>query len=1376
MDSSATGSSPKSGTPVPVTFKCDDPEATVASAIQAAMTTSTLPATATFSGTFSSGSTTVTVALGVSSIVVGSSLSGTGIATGTVITATNTATNTVTLSIATTQAATATLTYTYGKGVTVIRSIPAGSTDSYTYTIGYADAINPTSTKTQSNWYQPQLVSPTTGVTTTVTTLQEGGQTYQFPGASSKTSMAAKVAIWIKKLPSVSLQLQFTVTVSSTVYTYPTAVPSTASNYTTATQLQTDIRALGNAAGDSACLGLATVSTKASSSTYDYFEISYPSSSSCTKDPQTQMLSLLNNGASIYSGGANTNVFMSVLQNYNNAPWFYSAVMGMGALYTGAWTCYMRDSGYIPWTIYSGNVNSGVISAVATTAYAVGYSVAGDADRYGVQKADMTNKAGTVVTSSYTSVAYAVMELGGNFDAWNTASLLDGDSSLVWPLAGYTYLVIHRTKHIGDCTRRTAAMEYLWTFYHSSIATEIANKNGFSTLPDFIRDIVVQKMVSEIKCSDGSLALKAHVRSSAPIATSSVFAQNLGTYITVYRSIDSSAQFQAVTYPTSEQAWSVFSAAPDSYASAFTIFPSTASKASHYGGSVGYVSTVPFAHYPVVPIYHLDEFTSSACNTASSLTSSQSSLIRLRLTPAILAGIYTGAVKFWDDALIKAANPLKASLSCLPHTSIKVVGLAKEADSNVIWSRFLSLSSSAFQAMYNVPADGTTLISFVGLTEALASQSLWRPKSQGVYDNTVNSAMSNWVLSYIVNKNLLVDTAVTTFNYAIGYYDPFADGAPQASYAQFCASSPGDCSNLLEPVDPSLQGSALSACEDDPSTAVGGTNWNSFDFMLSKAPGCYPISATVDQSIYSKPGAPACAVAVNSASASASGVESSNYALARVKFSAWLSNGTTIGAPLRSLYNSIVTSDASRDKSKAQFCDISCGVQPGEKNLGYAVCGYRDCAWDSGDFLQIVDEECDAKTSTRTAKYALKPESTCYGSRSLQSVVIPCVYADSSSALGVIAYVMAAVGIVMSVTFGATIYFFRRTRTIRRSQPIFVFISTFGTFLLNLVIIAFVGKNTDRACMLRPWAFNIAATIMFAPLVMKLHRVDTIFRNPSLKRIKVTDLTVFLQVCALIGVDVVLLILWSAVPSETPRLDVSNVSYVGVLDSVQDGNCSTTLESSVFEKLVLAWKAALIIFGVSKAALTWNVPEDFSVAKQFALAIYNITACGGVCYFLAVFLQNSQQGSVAAFLRCVGVFLGCNAACAVIMVPKLNLVYAEITEYLQSQQKLQEAGAAHCVSGRKMSVSVVHQFVRALDDIDADKTKSRRPSMDRTSITFTGTATGTGTGAGAVSGARTGSYIAEESETELQDSPEVKMKPRLVFSPPASSAAVIAAP
>jgi len=70
--------------------------------------------------------------------------------------------------------------------------------------------------------------------------------------------------------------------------------------------------------------------------------------------------------------------------------------------------------------------------------------------------------------------------------------------------------------------------------------------------------------------------------------------------------------------------------------------------------------------------------------------------------------------------------------------------------------------------------------------------------------------------------------------------------------------------------------------------------------------------------------------------------------------------------------------------------------------------------------------------------------------------------------------------------------------------------------------------------------------------------------------------------------------------------------------------------------------------------------------------------------------------------------------------------------------------------------------------------------MDRTSITFTGTATGTGTGtgtgAGAVSGARTGSYIAEESETELQDSPEVKMKPRLVFSPPASSAAVIAAP
>lgn len=1145
--------------------------------------------------------------------------------------------------------------------VTVIRSTTSTAGE-YVYTIGYGDATNPSSTSVQNNWWQPQPVSQAGGVSVTVSTLQEGGQTYLFVGKSSAPPIAAAVSLWIDK--NQLLSLQFSVTIGGSVTLYPTN-PSSAygGGYTSGALLQADIRALGSAAGDSSCLGAATVSTNATGTKYNYFVISYPSAG-CSSDPQTQKLSILINGAAVYSSGAQSDVFMSTLQNYNNFPWFYTSGTGLGTPLTGAWTCYKRELGYAPWTLYTGNVNAGVVSGVASNLFAIGYSVAGDAKKFGMQTANLINRAGTVVTGNYTSVAFAVMEMGGNLNAYNTAYLTDGASSLVWPLTGYTYFVINRQKHIGNCDRRIQAMEYIHNYYHSSTISVIANNLGFSTLPDFIRDIVVNKMIGEIYCNDGTLALKKHIVSTANFVTSTVPTSILNTYIHVYGSIDNTAQFSVTPYATSDDAWSQFTASPDSFTGAFTVFPSDASKKSHYDAVAG-VTTVPFAHHPVVPIYHLNEFTSSACNAASGLTSSQSVALRLRLTPAILAGIYVGSITHWNDPSILQANPSKASLSCLPNQPILVVGLSKPRDSTVIWSRFLAKNSIDFQTKYSVPPDGTSLIDFVGISLANGNQTSGGigggPSVNKVYDNTVNSGLSGWVASYLVDTNNLVDTTVTNFNHAIGYYDVFEDAAPQAPYALYCSSNPGDCSKPQEPVDPSSHGDALIACESDERAIVKGENYFSFDLMSSTAPGCYPIAATIDYSIYSETAATSCNVPVSAA-------YSTSFAAARVKFSAWLYNGTTVGGPLTALYQSAVTGTESRPTAFAKICNIQCS----SRAMGYDYCGYRDCSWAAGDFTQSV-LSCNAKTMTRSVVYSLNPGSTCLGgSPELEppkdGVDIPCTYTDSNSPLGIISYVLAAFGVLNCFVIGFLTFYLRRTKIVRRSQPIFIYIFIVGSIFLNLVIISFIGENTDTSCMVRPWVFNIASTLMFAPLVMKLHRVDVIFHNPSLKKIVISDLRVFLQVCALIGVDVVLLILWSGIPSERPKVLHSGTTYSGVLQSVQDSYCNTTLQGSVFEKILLVWKGLLIIFAVMKAVQTWRIPSDIAEGKHFAVAIYNITMFGGICYFLSVFLEANQNVPVGQFLRVLGVFFSCNVACLVIMLPKLFSVITELQQMDEGSQ------------------------------------------------------------------------------------------------------------
>jgi hypothetical protein len=65
--------------------------------------------------------------------------------------------------------------------------------------------------------------------------------------------------------------------------------------------------------------------------------------------------------------------------------------------------------------------------------------------------ANMINKAGVVVAPVVSAVTAAVLELGSRFDSKGFAPLVDAVSTQVWPICGYTYVVMRRTVTRTTC-------------------------------------------------------------------------------------------------------------------------------------------------------------------------------------------------------------------------------------------------------------------------------------------------------------------------------------------------------------------------------------------------------------------------------------------------------------------------------------------------------------------------------------------------------------------------------------------------------------------------------------------------------------------------------------------------------------------------------------------------------------------------------------------------------------------------------------------------------------------------------------------------------------------------------------------------------------
>lgn len=139
--------------------------------------------------------------------------------------------------------------------------------------------------------------------------------------------------------------------------------------------------------------------------------------------------------------------------------------------------------------------NPGVAGAVLNSPNSIGYVEISYAIQNKIPFVSMVNKAGKTVVANAASLASAMNDFANNFTPQLTNTIIDAPGDTSWPIAGYTYLILHTTS-MTDCVKAQKILEYIkWTLTDPTAAKQ-ASALGYAVLPANVQTLVLAKLTA----------------------------------------------------------------------------------------------------------------------------------------------------------------------------------------------------------------------------------------------------------------------------------------------------------------------------------------------------------------------------------------------------------------------------------------------------------------------------------------------------------------------------------------------------------------------------------------------------------------------------------------------------------------------------------------------------------------------------------------------------------------------------------------------------------------------------------------------------------------------------------------------------------------
>jgi phosphate transport system substrate-binding protein len=169
------------------------------------------------------------------------------------------------------------------------------------------------------------------------------------------------------------------------------------------------------------------------------------------------------------------------------------------ASFSDAWKNSVGAGSSVEWPVdkagngIGGKGNQGVAAAVQNTPNSIGYVELSYAIANKIAYANMINKAGNKVTANADTLASAINDFATTFTDKLTNTIVDGPGANSWPIAGYTYIIMHTTS-MTDCVKAQKLAEFLKWALTDAAAGKRAADLGYAVLPDAVRTQVMAKL------------------------------------------------------------------------------------------------------------------------------------------------------------------------------------------------------------------------------------------------------------------------------------------------------------------------------------------------------------------------------------------------------------------------------------------------------------------------------------------------------------------------------------------------------------------------------------------------------------------------------------------------------------------------------------------------------------------------------------------------------------------------------------------------------------------------------------------------------------------------------------------------------------------
>lgn len=180
----------------------------------------------------------------------------------------------------------------------------------------------------------------------------------------------------------------------------------------------------------------------------------------------------------------------------------------------------------------------------------------------------------------------------------------------------------------------------------------------------------------------------------------------------------------------------------------------------------------------------------------------------------------------------------------------------------------------------------------------------------------------------------------------------------------------------------------------------------------------------------------------------------------------------------------------------------------------------------------------------------------------------------------------------------------RNRKVVAAASPLFL-----GAILLGSVLMYsaywFWQFETDStaSCHLRAWLTGIGFVLLFGSLFAKTWRIMRIFASSKPQILRVTNPQLLLVLGALLGIEIILLILYSALAR--PQMTVYSVDPRRA--SLNKQICTTTSAGRPILIVLIIYKFLLVAFGIYMTFQVWNIPlKLYNESRAIAFSLYNV--------------------------------------------------------------------------------------------------------------------------------------------------------------------------